>query len=46
MVGLSVRASWPPALANQLLESADDMVLTKTIAHYGRVDLLCIGELG
>jgi len=33
-------------LANELAEAADEMVLTKTIARYGRVDLLCIDELG
>ena len=27
-------------------EAADEKVLTKTIARYGRVDLLCIDELG
>jgi DNA replication protein DnaC len=30
----------------QLVEAADDMVLSKTIARYGRVDLHCIDELG
>ncbi len=33
-------------LVNELVEAADEMVLTKTIAGYGRVDLLCIDELG
>ena len=33
-------------LVNELVEAADDKVLTKTIARYGRVDLLCIDELG
>ena len=32
--------------ANELAEAADDRQLTKTIARYGRADLLCIGELG
>ncbi len=31
---------------NELVEAADDKVLAKTIARYGRVDLLCIDELG
>ncbi|MGI5487731.1 ATP-binding protein [Microtetraspora malaysiensis] len=29
-----------------LVEAADEKVLGKTIARYGRVDLLCIDELG
>ncbi|TMR88828.1 IS21-like element helper ATPase IstB [Nonomuraea basaltis] len=33
-------------LVNELVEAADEKVLTKTIARYGRVDLLCIDELG
>jgi len=31
-------------LVNELVEAADDKQLTKTIARYGRVDLLCIDE--
>lgn len=33
-------------LVNELVEAADEMTLNKTIARYGRVDLLCIDELG
>jgi DNA replication protein DnaC len=33
-------------LVNELVEAADDKQLAKTIARYGRVDLLCIDELG
>ena len=33
-------------LANELAEAADDRQLSKTIARYGRVDLLCLDELG
>ena len=33
-------------LVNELVEAADDKMLAKTIARYGRVDLLCIDELG
>ena len=33
-------------LANELVEAADDRQLSKTIARYGRVDLLCLDELG
>lgn len=31
---------------NELVEAEDEKVLAKTIARYGRVDLLCIDELG
>jgi len=31
---------------NELVEAADEKMLAKTIARYGRVDLLCIDELG
>ncbi|WSC58656.1 IS21-like element helper ATPase IstB [Streptomyces sp. NBC_01761] len=33
-------------LATKLVEAADEKLLAKTIARYGRVDLLCIDELG
>ncbi|WP_433221160.1 hypothetical protein ACQP00_19825 [Dactylosporangium sp. CS-047395] len=33
-------------LGNELVEAADDKMLAKTIARDGRVDLLCIDELG
>lgn len=33
-------------LANELVEAADEKIFSKTIARYGRVDLLCIDELG
>jgi len=33
-------------LVNELVEAADEKVLAKTIARYGRVDLLCIDEWG
>lgn len=33
-------------LVNELVEAADDKQLNKTITRYGRVDLLCIDELG
>jgi hypothetical protein len=33
-------------LVNELVEAADVKMLAKTIARYGRVDLLCIDELG
>jgi len=33
-------------LVNELVDAADEKQLTRTIARYGRVDLLCIDELG
>ena len=33
-------------LVNELVEAADDRQLSRTIARYGRVDLLCLDELG
>jgi DNA replication protein DnaC len=46
MAGYRVKYVLAARLVNELVEAADDMVLTKTIARYGRVDLLCIDELG
>lgn len=46
MNGHRVRCTLATKLANELAEAADDRQLTKTIARYGRVDLLCIDELG
>jgi DNA replication protein DnaC len=46
MAGYRVRYALATKLVNELVEAADDRVLTKTIARYGRVDLLCIDELG
>ncbi len=34
------------SLVNELVEAADNLVLGKTIARYGRYDLLCLDELG
>ncbi len=39
MVGFRVRYTLATKLVNELAEAADDKVLTKTIARYGRVDL-------
>src|ERR1022692_662958 len=36
----------PPALVNELAGAADDRTLTKVIGRYGRIDLLCLDELG
>jgi len=44
--GRSVRYTTAAALVNELVEAADDRTLTRTIARYGRVDLLCVDELG
>lgn len=46
MAGHRVRYVLAAKLVNELVEAADDRQLTKTIARYGRVDLLCIDELG
>jgi DNA replication protein DnaC len=46
MAGHRVRYVLAAKLVNELVEAADDRQLTKTIARYGRVDLICIDELG
>jgi DNA replication protein DnaC len=46
MAGFRVRYTLASKLANELVEAADDKQLTKTINRYGRVNLLCIDELG
>jgi DNA replication protein DnaC len=46
MAGHRVRYTLAAKLVNELVEAADEKQLTKTIARYGRVDLLCIDELG
>ncbi|MGK5680174.1 IS21-like element helper ATPase IstB [Actinoplanes sp. URMC 104] len=46
MAGHRVRYVMAAKLVNELVEAAHDKQLTKTIARYGRVDLLCIDELG
>jgi DNA replication protein DnaC len=40
--GLRVRYTLATKLVNELFEAADERQLAKTIARYGRVDLLCI----
>src|SRR5205807_9026018 len=44
--GFRVKYSLATKLVNELVEAADERQLAKTIARYGRVDLLCIDELG
>ena len=46
MKGYGVRYTLATKLVNELVEAADEKQLNKTIARYGRVDLLCIDELG
>lgn len=46
IAGFRVKYTLAAKLVNELVEAADEKVLTKTIARYGRVDLLCIDELG
>jgi DNA replication protein DnaC len=46
MAGFRVKYTLASKLVNELVEAADDKQLTKTINHYGRVDLLCIDDLG
>jgi DNA replication protein DnaC len=46
MAGHRVRYALAAKLVNELVEAADEKQLTKTIARYGRVDLLYIDELG
>lgn len=44
--GKRVRYTTAAALVNELVEALDDKVLSRVIARYGRVDLLCLDELG
>lgn len=44
--GYRVRYTLATRLVNELVEAADDKTLARTIARYGRVDLLMIDELG
>ncbi|MFD3511281.1 IS21-like element helper ATPase IstB [Nocardia sp. NPDC058666] len=46
MRGYRVKYTLATKLVNELVEAADEKQLSKTIARYGRVDLLCIDELG
>lgn len=46
MAGYRVKYTLTAKLVNELLEAADEKTLTKTIARYGRVDLLILDELG
>ena len=44
--GYRVKYTTAAALVNELVEAADDKTLSRSIARYGRVDLLCLDELG
>lgn len=44
--GRRVRYTTTAALVNELAEAADERHLSKTIGRYGRLDLLCLDELG
>ncbi|MDZ7910906.1 MAG: IS21-like element helper ATPase IstB [Rhodococcus sp. (in: high G+C Gram-positive bacteria)] len=44
--GYRVKYVLATRLVNELVEAADEKQLARTIARYGRVDLLCIDELG
>jgi len=44
--GYRVRYTLASKLVNELAEAAGDKQLSRTIARYGRVDLLCLDELG
>jgi DNA replication protein DnaC len=46
MKGFRVRCTFATKLVNELVEAADEKPLSKTIARYGHVELLCIDELG
>jgi DNA replication protein DnaC len=44
--GHRVRYVLAAKLVNELVEAADERQLSRTITRYGRVDLLCLDELG
>ncbi|MGH9285323.1 MAG: IS21-like element helper ATPase IstB [Acidimicrobiales bacterium] len=45
-VGRRVRYTTAAALVNELVEAADDRMLSRVIGRYGRLELLCLDELG
>jgi len=44
--GLRVRYVTAAGLVNELAEAADERMLSRVVARYGRLDLLCLDELG
>jgi DNA replication protein DnaC len=43
--GLRVRYTTTAGLVNELAEAADERTLSRVVARYGRLDLLCLDEL-
>ncbi|MEU7818956.1 IS21-like element helper ATPase IstB [Pseudonocardia sp. NPDC049154] len=44
--GRRVRYISTAQLVNELVEAADERILSRVVARYGRLDLLCLDELG
>ena len=44
--GLRVRYTTAAQLVNELAEAADERMLSRVVARYGRLDLLCLDEFG
>lgn len=44
--GRRVRYATTAQLVNELVEAADDRALSRVVSKYGRLDLLCLDELG
>ena len=44
--GLRVRYATAAALVNELVEAEDERELSRVVGRYGRLDLLCLDELG
>jgi len=44
--GRRVRYITTAQLVNKLVEAADERILSRVVARYGRLDLLCLDELG
>ena len=44
--GRRVRYVTTAHLVNELVEAADERILSRVVARYGRLDLLCLDELG
>jgi DNA replication protein DnaC len=44
--GRRVRYTTTAALVNELVEAADERALSRVVGRYGRLDLLCLDELG
>jgi DNA replication protein DnaC len=44
--GRRVRYATTAQLVNELVEAADERVLSRVVARYGRLDLLCLDEVG